>query len=220
MKKLVIFDKDGVMVDTEGYSFNAWKKTYTKFGYSIDLETYKSRGIARSRYEFIKFVTGSTDTNLHEKIHNYKEDLYHKYLSTKLKPVNGFIPFFNLIKKEFIVAIGSSGVKENIMNHIRGIGLITDKKNPFAVIISGFDVERTKPYPDVFLKVAEKTTVKKEECLVFEDSVSGVIAAKSAGMYCFAKESKFFERAELKDAGADFIFNDFLEIDISKLKYL
>jgi sugar-phosphatase len=81
----------------------------------------------------------------------------------------------------------------------------------FASVVTGADVERAKPAPDIFLRAAELCKVDPSDALVCEDAISGVRAAKSAGMTAAAVTTSFGREA-LTDAGADFVFDDLLDL--------
>ena len=102
------------------------------------------------------------------------------------------------------MCVASSAGLFKVETNLRCVGVELDI---FKTIISGDEVEKKKPAPDIFLKAAEKSDIAPSRCLVFEDAVSGVMAAKAAGMNCAAVTTSF-SREKLLSAGADFVCND------------
>ena len=108
------------------------------------------------------------------------------------------------------IAIASSSPKIFIEAVVEKIGI----RQYFKILISGEEIERSKPEPDIFLKAALLLNVNPSECLVVEDSKSGTIAAKKAGMKCIGYQN--FNSGNQDLSNADFIVNDIREIDIKE----
>ena len=112
------------------------------------------------------------------------------------------------------IAIASSSPREFIEAVVKKIGI----DQYFKILVSGEEIERSKPEPDIFLKAATLLNVSPTECLVVEDSKSGTIAAKKAGMKCIGYQNVNSGNQDLSNA--DFIVNDIKEIDIRKVSKL
>ncbi len=106
----------------------------------------------------------------------------------------------------FKVAIASSSNKRKVKFNVELIGVT---ENDLDAVLSGSEIERQKPAPDIFLKAAEKTGSDPAQCVVMEDAISGVQAAKAAGMKCIAVTTSF-SKAELLAAGADYVTDDLM----------
>jgi HAD superfamily hydrolase (TIGR01509 family) len=104
------------------------------------------------------------------------------------------------------MAIASSADQVKILINLREIGL---DANIFQAIVNGQDVERKKPFPDIYILAAKKLGLNPAECLVVEDAVSGVSAAKSAGSKCLALTTSFLEERLTE---ADWICKDLSDI--------
>ena len=178
--KLVIFDMDGLMFDTETVSREAWKIAGKKVNIPVDDEL------------FLQFLgTNSTYiTNL--LINKFGENSPYKDLisernimADKLIEINGLRIKKGL--KELLSYLKSNNIKRAVATSTsreRALKLLTlgGVVNDFDYIICGDEVTKSKPDPEIFLKVAEKLNVNPENCVVLEDSRFGVYAARNAGM--------------------------------------
>lgn len=130
-------------------------------------------------------------------------EIYENLVKGNLKPLNGVFDFIEKChEKNLKMAVASSADKVKVQINLREIDLPEDW---FGALIHGNSVSRRKPHPDIFLKAAEVLGLKPENCLVVEDAVSGVDAAKSAGCRCLALTTSFPEKKLTK---ADWIAED------------
>ncbi|MCL2216894.1 MAG: beta-phosphoglucomutase [Defluviitaleaceae bacterium] len=204
--ELIIFDLDGVIVDTAKYHYLAWKELADKLGFSLTLEhNERLKGISRTRsLEIILEIGGLADaftpeqkeemataknTRYMEYIHNLKED--------ELLPGT----------KEFLTELKSRGIKTAIGSASKNALPILDKLDVihfFDVIIDGNATDKAKPHPEVFLLAAEKLGIPPENCAVFEDAQAGIEAALAAGMTAIAVGSpENLKGASMYVAGLD-----------------
>lgn len=210
MIKAVIFDMDGVLIDSE--------PLHLKFA----MELFKTIGVEMSFQEYSKFI-GTTSYHMWNKIINdYKlkytiEELtemerngFYEFLSSPdmyIEPIK-YIPELlkDLKENDYKIAVASS-------SPMRLIEFILDKLNIrkyFDSLVTGDFVERSKPEPDIFLYAAKKLEVSPEECVVIEDSHNGVLAAKKAGMKCIGYRNVNSGNQDIKEA--DIIIDSFGEI--------
>ena len=183
MFKALIFDMDGVLIDSEPLHKKIEQDILKELGVNVSLEEhfkFASIGkvmwdIMRKRYGFNKEVT--TD-----ELHKEKEKRYIKALTSKpILPIDGLKELVTYAKeKGLLLAVASSASIFNINLVLKAIGL----EQFFDLIVSGEQVPRNKPYPDIYLKTAELLKLDVKECAVVEDSANGVMSAKAAGMYC------------------------------------
>ncbi len=181
-----IFDLDGVIVSTDHYHYLAWQKMADKEGIPFD-ETINNRlrGISRmASLEIILENTKKPYTN-EEKIAlaTYKNDYYRKLLQEISKDdiLPDVIDVLKTLKeKNKKIAVGSSSKNAKLI--LKNIGLI----DMFDAIADGNDIEHSKPAPDVFLIAANKLQLKPDVCIVIEDAIAGIDAAKNANMLAFA----------------------------------
>ena len=210
--KAVIFDMDGLMIDSEPY----WEKTtmalFAKQNkpYSPIINEYAHGRGLRDVIEYFKRewgIVGETDALIAER----KEMLY-EFLLNDLSFMEGAQELIRAIHKKSIpLAIATSAhVKERTNEILSKV----DLAKVFAVTVSGEDVKKGKPAPDIYLKTAELLNIDPSQCLVFEDAPNGVIAAKAAGMtvYGINKDEDFYSK--LKEVGADEVFRSLKEVTV------
>ncbi|MBK5241521.1 beta-phosphoglucomutase [Clostridium sp.] len=210
--KAIIFDLDGVLVDTAKYHYLAWKRLAEELNIEFSIEdNERLKGVSRMQSLDIILEIGDTTLNDDTKFEaaQKKNDWYVEYIS-KLTPEDilpGVITFIESTKANNIkIALGSAS--KNSM-------LILNKLNLthyFDAIIDGTKVSKAKPDPEVFLKGAEALKVLPSQCIVFEDAEAGVEAAVNAGMHCIGIGSKSILKK------ADLVFSGFTDITFEKLK--
>lgn len=182
MLKAIIFDMDGVLVDSEPLHYKANVNMLRKKGIELDYDYYK---------QFI----GSTNPHMWKTMKDYfslVESVEQLVLESgiekrRLIDETGFLPIkyvYEFVKhlydEGYKLAVASSSSIEYINEVTTYFGI----KKYFTELVSGINVKNPKPAPDVFLETARKLGLKSEECLVVEDSQNGVLAAKSANMSC------------------------------------
>ncbi len=206
MIKAVIFDMDGVLVNSEPYHFKVEKQLLENMGISItDKEIESFVGLAMDKMWGRIKETYSLDESIENLV---KEDTGFRVSFfaeiEKLDPIEGVKDFIeSVIAKKLKTAVASSSHTKLIETVLEKTGL----SEYFPEIVSGFDVRHGKPYPDIFLKTAELLGVKADECIVVEDSFNGVKAARSAGMICIAYRNPESGNQDL--SGADHIIDSF-----------
>ncbi len=145
-----------------------------------------------------------------------KEAVYREIYAPTIAPVCGLCELLSEIHKEGLrCAVGSSGPKLNVDFVLEKCGI----EPFFDVRISGDMVTKCKPDPEIFLTAAEKLGLRPEECLVFEDALAGIAAAKSAGMKVIALTTTH-ERHHLESATPNLIVEDFTTISLETIKAL
>lgn len=209
----IIFDKDGIIVDTEKYHYEAYRLALLRHGLKLTIDTYRKYGISRDYREFLHDAFGSSLSHgrYREVIEN-KQMNYNMLTRNKLSHVRGIFGLIKRLHGRYRLAVASSTSFECILNDLTRISMIKKLSNPFEVIMSAKDVMHNKPFPDVYIEVAKRLHADVSECLVIEDSRNGVLAAKSAGMKCIAKSNDNTSDESLKDAGADRIIVKFSEL--------
>ena len=190
MIKGVIFDLDGVLVKTDDMHYRAWSKIARDENIYFDNEINdRLRGV--SRYESLNIVLerAKKDYNLQQikEMAEKKNDLYRKYISelSSLDRLPGVDNLLSVLKeKEMKIAVGSSSKNADYI--IGRIGL----SQYFDSVITGNEVKKSKPDPEIFNLAAEAMRLKPQECVVVEDAESGIEAAKNAGMKVIGIGSK------------------------------
>lgn len=204
--KCVIFDMDGVIIDSEEIHKKAYYETFASIGVHVSDELYKT-------------LTGSSTINAFQKlVTHFKLDLNPEelVLNKRKRYVNFFEndPSLHLVKgveelikscynKGYTLILASSSAMVNINRVFNRFNL-----NPyFTAKISGADLKASKPHPEIFEKAAILGNTKKENCVVIEDSDNGITAANDAGIFVFGYRNPMAEDQTLENA--DFIIDDF-----------
>jgi HAD superfamily hydrolase (TIGR01509 family) len=176
----VIFDLDGLMLDSERPSFLAWRQALSEMGYSFSEDQYAQvLGYRIEEEEQIFYNTFGQNLPFYE-ILNKKQMYLDEYMAAygiAIKP--GLLEVLDLLEKlskRMAVASGSSN--ELVQQRLVHIGL----NKRFETIVTGTDVQHGKPSPDIFLLAAKKLGITPDLCIVLEDSEAGIQAAHSAGM--------------------------------------
>jgi beta-phosphoglucomutase family hydrolase len=175
----VIFDLDGVLVDTGWAHKQSWYDLAEKEGFSMTDEFFYST-FGMQNYMIIPMLLGrDAPPDEINRLSDWKERRYRDIIAEKLVPADGAKSLLEALKSEdFLLAVGSSAPRANLELVLERTGL----QDYFDAYITGEDVTRGKPAPDTFLKAAEKLSLGAESCVVVEDAVQGVEAAKAAGM--------------------------------------
>lgn len=193
----VIFDMDGVLVDSEKFICKAACMMFEELGLKVKPADFVAFvGMGENRY--LGGVAQKYGFALDiEKAKKRTYDIYLEIIKGQLKPLPGVYEFIEKCRKAGkLLAIASSADKRKVEGNIAEIGL---KKEFFKAIVTAEDVVHKKPAPDIFLCAANKLGLNPKDCLVIEDAVSGVAAAKSAGAKCLALTTSF-EKEQLKAA--------------------
>ncbi|MBN1453123.1 MAG: HAD family phosphatase [Anaerolineales bacterium] len=201
----VLWDMDGVLVDTGNFHFIAWKQTFDELGIPFELEDFR-KTFGMNNAGILEWAFGrKPEPERISQISEKKESLFRKSIKGKaelLPGVPGWLRQFQAwgIKQ----AITSSAPPENIEVLVAELKI----EDFFDAIVSGFDLPG-KPNPDVFLKAANMLQVRPENCTVIEDAIAGVEGAKRARMKCIAVTTT---NPANKLAKADYIFEHLEEM--------
>lgn len=203
MMKLIIFDMDGVLVDSEHAITLAAMQALNSRGIPAQFDDFKPYTGMGERV-FIGSVAEKYGADFCETM---RDDTYRIYCATAAERVTVF-PWANtlpqaLVREGYRIALGSAADDVKVQCNLDVIGI---DRALFSAIVTASEVVRKKPDPEIFLRCAEKCGVDPADCLVFEDAVSGVQAAKAGGMRCIAVTSSF-DRQTLLDAGADCVLD-------------
>ena len=205
--KGVLFDMDGVLVDSEEFIARATCMMFAEKGLKAVPEDFRPF-IGTGEDRFIGGVAEKYNFPLdlpEAKKRTY--DIYLEIIIGKLQPLEGVKEFIAKCQKLGLkLAVASSADMRKVKGNLKEIGL---DHGEFEAIVCGEDVEHKKPAPDIFIYAAEKLGLKPEDCLVIEDAVSGVEAAKTAGAMCLAITSSFSEE---QLTGADFFAENLVDI--------
>ncbi|SHH25260.1 HAD family hydrolase [Winogradskyella jejuensis] len=179
--KCIIFDCDGVLVDSEPIGNQVLVDMANELGASIDIEYAFKYFKGNSIYDCIKHISSITNRNLTDDfVSEYRKRSYEAF-EKQIKPIEGIKSVIQNLDIPFCVA--SSGPEKKIILNLGLTGLL-----PYfgGKIFSCYTIQKWKPKPDIFLLAAKTMGFLPEECLVIEDSLTGVEAAKKGGFKVFA----------------------------------
>ena len=214
MLKAVLFDMDGVIVDTEPLHRKAYFKMFSDVGINVNEALYTS-------------FTGQSTINICKRLVNHFNLTFAPEYLVKLKRQH----FKYLFENDTDLAL-INGVLDLIQDyHINGIKLVVASSASMPNInriferfnlnqyfmgkFSGADLKQSKPHPEIFVKASEHTGFKKSECVVIEDSTNGIRAAHDAGIFCIGFKSKHSTQQDY--SLAEMVISDYTEITCKKL---
>jgi beta-phosphoglucomutase family hydrolase len=209
--KGLIFDLDGVLVDTVPAHFAAWQRMFEEYGYAFGRKEYRDLVDGRPRFDGARAVmTSHSDPEVREAA-NKKNGYYVEMIERG--EFNVFDTAVTLVRqcqaKGYSLAAASSSA--NVRTVLEKAGLL----DAFPVVVGGDDIEHGKPAPDIFLTAAEGLGLAVEECVVIEDSSSGVRAAKNGGFYCVGL---LHDDHVDELAGADQVVSSLADLDIKQIE--
>ncbi|QSO47332.1 HAD family hydrolase [Alicyclobacillus mengziensis] len=203
----IIFDMDGVLVDSEPLDRRAWVQVLGQYGVQVsedDILSFTGRPTAAVLEHYRR-----TNPALNENILIEKHEVFYELAKVQLQPMPGVEKFLQALQNDGLpLAVASSSSHERIHFSLSRTGLL----RYFQVVCSGEEVTNPKPAPDVFLHTASKLQVHPASCAVIEDSIHGITAARKAGMNAYGYTSSF-PAAKLLEAGAQFTFDEFESLE-------
>jgi beta-phosphoglucomutase len=211
----IIFDFDGVIVDSHPVHMQAWKALFRSMGKVIgDGElSFVTEGAKRG--EILRRFLGELTLAQIELYGAEKERLYQARAS-ELKLVCGITEYLEQVDEAGVpIAVATSGSRLRVEQTLEMFGLL----NSFHAIVTAEDVAKGKPDPALFNLAASRLRVAADQILVCEDAVAGVAAAKSAGMKCMAIAANGRRRL-LQEAGADLVIKDFTQTGLDDARRL
>jgi HAD superfamily hydrolase (TIGR01509 family) len=207
MIKGVLFDMDGVLVDSESFICKAAIMMFSEIGIIVSPEDFQPFvGMGENRY--IGGVAEKHGIMVDiEQVKARTYNIYKKIVRGKLFPLPGSHEFISRCRNKGLkLALVTSADAIKMEINLKEIGL---SQNTFDSIITGLDVKKKKPFPEIYLKAAGSLGLNSADCLVVEDAISGIKAGKEAGCRCLAVTTSF-ETAALK--GADWICDSLLNV--------
>ena len=214
----LIFDFDGLILDTELPDFVSWQEVYASFGIELPLELWLTivGGLSEAQFEPHEYLESKLNIKVdREQIWVQRRKSYLNHLEDQ--PI---LPGVEAILRDASEAglklgIASSSPCNWVLGHLTRLGL----KSWFDVVITADDVAKTKPDPSLFLLTASKLRVKPSEVIVFEDSLNGVTGAKRAGMFVVAVPNQITKYSDF--SAADLCVDSLADLSLDELlKYM
>lgn len=194
----VIFDVDGVLVDSYDAHFESWQLLGREKGFTFSRQRFLET-FGRTTREILQEMFGPGRLGDAELAawDDRKEALFRDILASDVPLMDGARQLINQLHDDgFRIALGSSGPPENVHMVLNALQL----PGRIQAIVTGVDVDRGKPHPDVFLQAADRLGLSPDQCAVVEDAAAGIEAAHRAGMFCVAFVSKGHTVEELSAA--------------------
>jgi len=215
MIKAIIFDMDGVLLDTEPVHERAVRQCMEEdYGAKLTKKIIsRVRGMVdREEFALYKKIFGIADSI--ENMSSNKDKRFFSMIRNTDVLFDGVPETLRKLRKDYVLALttSTSGAKFDYETGLFGL-------KDFKVVTNGDDVSKGKPDPECYIRTVKRLGLAPEECVVVEDAVNGVIAAKAAGVWCIGLRGTFPSSA-LKAAGADIIVGDIREITYDRINTL
>jgi len=211
--KGLIFDFDGLILDTEVPGFLAWKEIFYKFHLPFTYAHWaKAIGTGPSAYDPALDLCSQVDIQMDPaRIREIQLERAHEILrDVPVQP--GVLEFIKQAQRKGLdMAIASSSPRDWVMTHINRLNL----RNYFDFILTAEDVASVKPAPDLYLSALERLSLAQSEAIVFEDSPNGITAARAGGIFVIAVPNEITKT--MNTSHADMSVNSFFDLDIDQL---
>ena len=212
--KALIFDFDGLILDTELPDYHSWQLVYRSYGFELPFDQWASivGGTAASDFDpadHLAELLGQSVDREQIWITRRKDYLENLEQQPILPGVEDYLKDAGRLNLQ--LAVASSSPETWVTGHLTRLGL----RDFFKHVVTADDVEKTKPDPALFLLAAERVGVSPAEAIVFEDSRNGILAGKRAGMYVVAVPNPLTAQMDLSDA--DLQLGSLAELSLEKL---
>jgi len=207
----VLWDLDGVLVDTSQYHFAAWRRLLAEFGKQLSESEFRATFGLRNTEILPRWLPNLSHEEV-EELSKRKESYFQEVLPERIPMLPGAERLVReLAARGIAQAVASSTPRANLE------AILSRLRLPISVWVAAEDVARGKPAPDVFLEAAERLGMPPHRCVVVEDAVAGVEGAHRAGMACLAVATTW-PRDQLR--GADRVVESLEEVSVEDLRRL
>ena len=211
----VIFDMDGVLIDSHPVHKRAWRKFFDSLGLVVTDEQLNFVLDGRKKEDILRHFLGDLPTDQLKRYGRAKEMLFREEAAS-IDAVDGALEFLKELTNAGIgFALASCGSKSRVNYILRQLKIY----DQFAAIVTADDVQCGKPAPEIFRKAADRLGSPYSDLLICEDAISGVQAAKAAGIRCLGI-ADHARAEELLEAGADHVVPNFACTSLPQLKQI
>ena len=213
MIRAIVFDMDGIIIDSHPIHLRAWKTFLQTAGREVSDDELDFILDGRKREEILRYFLGElTPAQIAE--HGAHKDEMLRLLAEDMQPLPGVVDFLDsLCQLGIRIGLATSAGTRRVHGTLKDLGL----SHYFDAIVTGDEVTNGKPDPAIYLLVAERLNEAPENLLAVEDAVSGIKAARGAGMRCVGIASA--DRSQsLRAAGADPVVPDFHSLSLEQLE--
>jgi HAD superfamily hydrolase (TIGR01509 family) len=188
----VIFDVDGVLVNSEPLHQRAWKQVLKELGISLSNQQFRLL-MGKTTDQIMSMFFEQHDIREDVSFWSYKKDeVYRTLVHKELKPLEGVVPFLLHLKaRQVKIGVASSAVRKNVQAALDCLGV----EDGFNVVLSVEDITHPKPDPEIYLKAAQSLGLAASDCVVIEDSLPGIQSAKQAGTFVIGITTNFASEA-------------------------
>lgn len=214
MLKAVLFDMDGVIVDTEPLHYKAYYQMFDAVSINVSDELYTSF-TGQSTISICRTLCSHFNlSESPETLVALKRKFFKIIFETDkdLHLIDGVLSLIKDYHNNGMTLVLASSASMTTINNVFDR---FDLNQYFIAKLSGADLKASKPHPEIFIKAAEASGYKKSECIVIEDSTNGIVAAKSAGIYCVGFKSPHSKNQDYSKA--DLLIDSFNEIAYRKI---
>ncbi|MCX6741859.1 MAG: HAD family phosphatase [Candidatus Pacearchaeota archaeon] len=214
--KAVLFDQDGVILDSEDTHYKAERIIFDRNGIFFPEEEHKKFQGRNIRDIVEMAIKGQNVKKTAQELVDEKRALWKEIAKKELKIFPGFYELIASLNKKYKIALTTSAgrITRDFVE-----SLFPEQKGIFDVEVTGDEVKNTKPHPEPYLLTASRLKLRPEECVVIEDSINGIISAKSAGMKVIAITNSL-EKEELEKENPDKIVSSLKEINLDLIQSL
>jgi len=196
--RALVFDFDGLIVDTEIPIFRVWQRIYRERGQDLPLDKWLTTvGTSSAAFDPARELGVRTGEQIDPRVLRTLERLYYQEATAMQQLLPGVAEYLSVARKlELKTAVASSSTRKWVMEHLDRFGI----GRHFDAIVCREDVKRTKPDPELYRTALQRLEVQPAEAIALEDSSNGIHAAKAAGLFCVAVPNPLTADLDLSEA--------------------
>ena len=214
--RAIVFDLDGVVLDTESTSFASWKRAYREHGHALPGDRWVAAiGSDGSRFDPLAHLRELVGPDLDEVAMQRARRAHRDALLSRLRPLPGVVELLDqALHAGVATAVASSSEREWVEDRLSSLGI----RERFRVLCCREDVERVKPDPALYLAAVEALGVEPREAVAIEDSPNGLVAAVEAGLFSVAVPGPMTRGLDF--SSADLVLRSLAETSLDALRSL